>query len=90
MNILPVMLSALCAAIVLSRCIEVVNNMNHRERTIPYWRFAFFGFGYAMLGVAALSAMFQAWDGKADMAHWLFIVSSALLILFDRRKRLEE
>lgn len=86
-HLLTVIASALCACIVLSRCIGVVNNMHIRTRDAPYWKFVFFGFSYALLAVAALSAMFQAWDGRADMAHWLFIVSSAGMIITDRRRK---
>lgn len=80
-------LATLCAGVVLARCICILDNMDHRRRDESYLRFLAFGLSYVFLAVASLSAMFLCWDGVISLSGILFLLSSAGLILFDRRKK---
>ena len=79
-------LATVCAAIILMRCVCIINNMDHRQQGTRLLHFAAFGLSYCLLAAGAMSAMFQAWEGMADLSDWGFLLSSAGLIVFDRRR----
>lgn len=83
---IAIVISTLCAAIILMRCVCILNNMDHRQDGVRYLRFAAFGLSYCLLAAASMAAMFQAWEGRADWSDWGFLLSSAGLIVFDRRR----
>lgn len=73
------------ATVIAVRCIRVCHNMKVSDRRCSYPRWAAFGLSYALLCVAALGAAAHILEGHGNPGDWLWLCSSAGLILFDRR-----
>lgn len=86
LSLWAIVLSSFCAAVILMRCVCILNNMDHRQRGTNFAHFAAFGLSYCLLAAGAMSAMFQIWEGRADWGGWAFLLASAGLIVFDRRR----
>lgn len=72
---------------VLWRVGRIVAHMSRCHFSDP-WRFQGFAIGYALLGALTAATVLDAWAGNG--AHWReigFVAASALLIVFDRRRR---
>ncbi len=77
------------ALIIFLRCFNVLLGMNMRARKCPYWYFLLFGLSYVAVAAAAVGA--AIWigqgEGRGNLSIWGFLIGSAGMILFDRRRR---
>ena len=87
MNLIINLVATIAGGIILGRSICVINNMDRKRRGVVYLQFLAFGTSYGLLACAALFAVAQIWDGVDGAVNWLFLLSSAGLIVFDRRTR---
>ena len=75
------------AAVVAFRCFRVILHMNMRQRTAHYLKWLLFGLSYGVLMVAALGAAWHISTNQGTGGDALFLIASAGLIIFDRRRR---
>ncbi len=74
------------AAIVIKRALEVAASMDGK-RPGQRARLALFAFGYASLAACTFQAVLDAWAGTGSWLNFGFVVSSAMLIIGDKRRR---
>lgn len=98
MSIAIALFATLCAGVVFARCVCVLDHLDYRgnrgnegnsgsiSKYRDYLLFLTFGLSYCLLATVSVYAMFRAWDGQASPVDYGFLIASAGLILFDRRK----
>lgn len=75
------------ALVVLWRVVRVLSHLSRRQFS-SIATFDGFAIGYSLLGAATIGAVVDSWiGGGIDWHAFAFVLSSALLILFDRRSR---
>lgn len=77
----------LMASVVAKRCFMVIYHMDFSTRHCSALFFWAFGLSYITLFIASLGAAIHITEGEGITGDWLFLISSAGLILFDRRRR---
>jgi hypothetical protein len=82
------LLGSVSAIIVFCRAVCVVAHLDFRRRTQHYVRWALFGTGYILLALCALGSLPNIWRDCLDFRDILWNVASAMLIIFDRRRRI--
>jgi hypothetical protein len=82
------LLGTVCAAVVFWRAVCVVAHLDFRKRTQHYLQWALFGLGYILLALCAIGSLPQIWREMVDFRDIFWVVASAMLIVFDRRKRI--
>lgn len=90
MSALADLLTLLAVALVLViglRCLRVIRGMHHHPEGCAYWRFLGFGVSYVVLACSSIGAAIVIGQGQFNLSNLGFLVSSAGLILFDRRRR---
>jgi len=87
--ILQILATAACA-VVAWRAATVVMHMDLRTRGRRYGRWLGFGLGYALLAVCAVGSLVSVWNSPMQIGYAMWPIASALLIVFDRRKRRED
>ncbi len=75
------------AMVIVWRCIGVLRGMHLSAGGCSFWRFLAFGLSYVALAGSALGAALVIGQGDFTLSHIGFLVSSAGLILCDRRRR---
>lgn len=86
MEYVHIVVALILAVTVVVRCVCVIADMKFKSRTRAYCPWAGFGISYALLCVAAAGSFFHIAEGAAVLGDWLWLVASAGLIAFDRRK----
>lgn len=81
------LLGSVCACVVFWRAVCVVSHLDFRRRTQHYVHWLLFGLGYILLALCALGSLPQIWRDCLDFRDILWVVASAMLIIFDRRRR---
>jgi hypothetical protein len=81
------LLAVALALVVGFRCLRVLRGMHHQPEGCAYWRFLGFGLSYVVLVCSSIGAAIVIGQGQFNLSNLGFLVSSAGLILFDRRKR---
>lgn len=73
---------------ILVRCAWVVNALRFTDRGGRSWlAWEAFGLSYCVLVLAAGGSAWQIAQGRHCVGDWLWLIASAGLILFDRRRR---
>ena len=75
------------AIVVARRCFNVIYHMDVRARRCSLLQFWAFGLSYITLFLASVGAAIHIHEGQGTTGDWLFLIASAGLILFDRRRR---
>ncbi len=74
--------------LILVRCALVVNALHLANRGGRSWLdWELFGLSYCVLVLAAGGSAWQILHRSGDLGDWFWLVSSAGLILFDRRSK---
>lgn len=85
------LLATLACALVAWRAANVVMHMDLRTRGgRRYGHWLGFGVGYALLAVCAVGSLAAVWESPMQIGYAMWPIASALLIVFDRRKRRED
>lgn len=80
--------TTLAGLVVLARAAMIVNGMAHRDRGAqPFWAWFGFGLGYVGLACGAVGTMLASWSDQVHMGLSVWVISSAALIVCDRRRR---
>lgn len=87
MSALVVFLAWVLAVTIAVRCFCVLHKMDMHSRRCSYGWFLAFGLSYATLMIAALGAAIHISEGHGITGDWLFLLASAGMIVFDRRRR---
>lgn len=73
---------------ILVRCAHVVNSLRFADRGGRSWiAWEAFGLSYCLLVLAAGGSMWQILHKCQTFGDWLWLIASAGLIAFDRRKK---
>ena len=81
-------LAGALSVVIVIRCIRVLSNMEFKNRMSHYLQWFGFGLSYCLLCIAALGAVVHIIEGAGNPGDWLWLCSSAGLIICDRRKRI--
>lgn len=81
------LLMTACAALIALRAIGILAGMDRTRRTVSHLRWLLFGLSYLGLALVAIGSAWVIWQDKFHLGDYGWLLTSAGLILFDRRPR---